>query len=130
MKPIDGQLNFTKDIMQLNQAKANAERAKRFQNTLKSALSQNSPKSNNELMEVCYQFESLMIKQMFKSMKSTLDSKNSLLHGGQAEEIFDDMLLNERSLSAAKSSGFGLAQKLYDEMSQKTISPQELAKAE
>ena len=41
-----------------------------------------------KLKNACSEFESIFMHQMLKEMRKTVDPKNSLVYGGQAEEIF------------------------------------------
>ena len=72
-----------------------------------------------KLYEACVEFESLFVKQMLDAMKKTV-TKGDLMHGGYAEEIFEDMLYDEYSVLMAKTSGFGVADMVY-----KQLTPQE-----
>ncbi|MBN1525152.1 MAG: rod-binding protein [Spirochaetales bacterium] len=72
-------------------------------------------KQDPKLYEVCVEFESIFIKQMLSTMKKTVH-KNEMLHGGQAEEIFEDMLYDEYSKSMAKNANFGLADMVYRDL--------------
>ncbi len=72
-----------------------------------------------QLYKVCVEFESLFIKQMLNAMKKTV-TKGDLMHGGYAEEIFEDLLYDEYALAMAKSSGFGVADMVY-----RQLTPQE-----
>ncbi len=42
--------------------------------------------------------------------------KNDILHGGSAEDIFQDMLLTERVNTMTQTSTLGLAEQIYTEM--------------
>lgn len=70
----------------------------------------------SKLYEQCQEFEAIFVKMMLKEMKATVP-KNSLMGGGQAEEIFDDMLTDERSKAMTKASNFGFADTLYRQLS-------------
>ncbi|MFP4429900.1 MAG: rod-binding protein [Spirochaetota bacterium] len=80
------------------------------------------------LKEVSREFESIFVEQMLSAMRDTLDPESRLLHGGFAEEVFDDMLYREYSRIISKSGGFGLAELVYDQLSgrayQGELSPQ------
>jgi flagellar protein FlgJ len=92
---------------------------------LKKANRQVGPRQKNvaskdpKLYQVCEEFESLFIKQMLNSMKKTVH-KGEMMHGGYAEEIFEDLLYDEYALLMAKTSGFGIADMTY-----RQLSPQE-----
>ncbi len=75
----------------------------------------------SELWKTCQDFESIFVKMMLKEMKASVD-KSGLVTGGYAEEIFDDMLTDERAASMAKSANFGLSEALYRQLSSQTLS--------
>jgi Rod binding domain-containing protein len=43
--------------------------------------------------------------------------KGEMLHGGQAEEIFEDMLYDQYALEMSKNANMGMAKMLYDQLS-------------
>lgn len=94
----------------------------KFETQLKSAVAQNDPakmdKIHKKLWDTCVEAESLFVGKMLKEMKKTVP-KNEWLHGGQAEDIFEDMLYDEYSLKMSKNYNFGMAKLLYDEMSRR-----------
>lgn len=73
-------------------------------------------KTHKKLWDTCVEAESLFVGKMLKEMKKTVP-KNEWLHGGQAEDIFEDMLYDEYSLKMSKNYSFGMAKLLYNEMS-------------
>jgi Rod binding domain-containing protein len=73
---------------------------------------QKDPKA--QLKQVAQEMESLFVNMMWKSMKATVP-KNDFLNGGQAEEIFDDMLSEERSRALARTGTFKVADLIYKE---------------
>ncbi len=73
-------------------------------------------KTHKKLWDTCVEAESLFVGKMLKEMKKTVP-KNEWLHGGQAEDIFEDMLYDEYSLKMSKNYNFGMAKLLYNEMS-------------
>lgn len=80
----------------------------------KSLSSDMSGKTEEELMEVCKDFESYFVEQMFKSMKKMIpeseDSNNDYIN------MFGDMLVQKYAESATEQQGLGIAQKLYEQM--------------
>jgi len=75
------------------------------------------PKQKNDrLMETCRDFEAIFIKQMLNTMKKTVN-KTNLLGGNMAEDVFEDMLYDEYSKLMAKNANFGLAEMMYDQLS-------------
>jgi len=67
------------------------------------------------------EFTSILLKQMFKSMRNTI-FKSELLDGGFAEEIFTDMLDEEISKKGASQQGFNnLYRILYEQLKKETL---------
>lgn len=67
------------------------------------------------LRQVSEDFEALMIDQMLKEMRKTVD-KSGLIDGGMAEQIFEDMLYDEYAKEFSKTKTFGLADIIYNQM--------------
>ena len=74
---------------------------------------------SSKLYEQCREFESIFVNMMLKEMRATVD-KSGLIDGGQAEDIFSDMLYDEYSKSMTKAAGFGLADAVYVELSRQS----------
>ena len=70
----------------------------------------------SELFAQCREFESIFVKMMLKEMRASVDKSDSLMSGGWAEDIFQDMLSDEYSKSMANNAGFGIAEQLYREL--------------
>ncbi len=81
-------------------------------------LPESKKKELAKLKDACSEFESIFMHQMLKEMKKTVNPKNSLVYGGQAEEIFSDMLDQERS----KEVKIGLGDMMFRQLSQSIIS--------
>ncbi len=73
---------------------------------------------DEKLWTACIEAESLFVGKMLKEMKSTVH-KSEWLHGGYAEEIFEDMLYDEYAMKVSRNSDFGMAKMLYNELSRK-----------
>jgi flagellar protein FlgJ len=71
---------------------------------------------DKKLYGVCQDFEAIFIKQMLNAMRKTVD-KSGLIDGGMAEEIFEDMLYDEYAKKMSRTARFGLAEILYDQLS-------------
>lgn len=71
--------------------------------------------SPEKVDEVAQQFEAQFISQMLQNMFSTVDSKNAL-GGGEAEEYYRDMLVDEYGKVIARSGGIGVADHVKREM--------------
>lgn len=73
-------------------------------------------KEKKELKEATEEFESIFIKMLIDAMDKTIDRKDSLMSGGQGEDVFRGMLNQERSSQMAKNGGIGLSKILYDQL--------------
>ncbi|HNU90478.1 MAG TPA: rod-binding protein [Spirochaetota bacterium] len=98
--------------------------AKGFRDALEETVARENHKGAREtkrpvdrrLMDACVEMESLFVAKMLKEMRKTVH-KGEMLHGGFAEEIFEDMLYDEYALSLSKNSSIGIAGMLYDQLS-------------
>lgn len=70
-----------------------------------------------KLYDASVEFESMFVKLMLKEMKSSV-SKNKMIHGGYAEEIFEDMLTDEQAKEISKYDSIGIAEQIYSSLSQ------------
>jgi len=73
---------------------------------------------DRKLWDVCVEAESLFVSKMLKEMRKTVP-KGDFLHGGFAEEIFEDMLYDEYSLQMSRNANLGLAKMMYEELSRR-----------
>ena len=92
------------------------EKNEKFNDYEKSAKKIAKPNKDEKLWNVCIEMESIFVKQMLDQMKKGVD-KGEFLHGGYAEEIFEDMLYNEYALNISKNGNIGIAKNMYDELS-------------
>ncbi|MCL2576180.1 MAG: rod-binding protein [Defluviitaleaceae bacterium] len=69
------------------------------------------------MMAAAKEFETYFIQMMFRAMRDTVNTENSLFPRTQTEEIFQDML-DEKTARAAveQGSGMGLAQQIFNQM--------------
>ena len=65
-----------------------------------------------KLEGVAKDFESIFVYQLMKEMKKTV-KKTGLVHGGMAEDVFTDMLDQER----AKTMSMGIGDLLFQQLS-------------
>ncbi len=70
-----------------------------------------------KLFDASVEFESMFVKIMLTQMRKTIE-KGELLHGGYAEEIFEDMLYDEYAKEISKNASLGLAEQIYQTLSQ------------
>ncbi len=110
-----------------NQTLANAKMYKQ-EKTVKDfekALDEASTKVNSKgatdeddkaLKEMCDEFEKYFLREMYKSMRKTVNTDNFMIYGGQSEEIFQDFLDEQYVDNAVKAGGVGLSKKLYEQL--------------
>ncbi len=79
------------------------------------AKNSNAAQNDKRLREVSVQFEAIFLKQMLDAMRGTLNTKDDLIQGGTAQNIFEDMLYDQYSQLMAKTGHFGIADMLYRE---------------
>lgn len=120
------------DRYDLNMGNANLTRLenarKKYQNETSSKFSlsftneetiekidKNKEFEKKRLREVSEDFEALMINQMLKEMRKTVN-KSDLINGGMAEQIFEDMLYDEYSKEFSKTKTFGLSDIIYNQL--------------
>lgn len=68
-----------------------------------------------KMFEAARQFENFFLEKMFREMRKGM-GKDDILHGGSAEDIFQDMLLTERVNKLTQGSTLGLAEQIYTQM--------------
>ncbi len=66
----------------------------------------------SDLYKASLEMESLFVNMMLKAMRETVP-KTGFNDGGFAEDIFEDMLYEERAKSMSQTANFGLADTLY-----------------
>ena len=71
---------------------------------------------NDKLYELCMELETFLIKNLIKSMRSTVQ-KSKLIDSGFAGEIYEDMLYDEYAKDYARNANFGFAEMAYRELS-------------
>lgn len=70
---------------------------------------------DKELLDVCYEMESIFVGQMLKTMRKTVMETN-FFGKSMAKDIFNDMLYDEYAKVMAKSDAFGLARQIYTQL--------------
>lgn len=116
-----GKINIESNNLLTGTLKEKTEQGK-FREILQSRISvlskpgRGHEKKDNKLMELCYQMESILVGKMLKTMRNTVH-KNEFIHGGFAEEIFEDMLYDEYALNLSRKENLGIAAMLYDDLS-------------
>ena len=71
---------------------------------------------DEKLYELCMELETIMVKNLIKSMRSTIQ-KSNLIDTGFAGEVYEDMLYDEYAKTFAQNANFGFAEMAYRELS-------------
>jgi len=69
----------------------------------------------DKLYEACMELETFLIKNLIKSMRSTVQ-KNKLIDTGFAGEVYEDMLYDEYAKAFSQNANFGFAEMAYREL--------------
>lgn len=76
-----------------------------------------SKATDDELMDVCKQFEAYFLEQCFKEMIGTLHGEDySSSSTSTLVDYFKDEMVQEVAKQSTEKNGLGLAQQLYDQM--------------
>ncbi|MCO4783520.1 MAG: rod-binding protein [Candidatus Cloacimonetes bacterium] len=89
-----------------------------IQNSIKIQGSTVNSHQENELKKLkktTQDFEQIFVSMMLKEMNKNL-GQTGFLDKGPYEKMFKDMLINERAKDLSKTSGFGIADQMYDQM--------------
>ncbi len=77
--------------------------------------------TDEEMMEVCKEFEAYLVEKVFDRMKDAMtDSENE---ESDYLSYFGDMMYQEYAKTIAENGELGLAQQLYESMKRNTVSP-------
>lgn len=69
-----------------------------------------------KLYNASVEFESMFVKIMLSQMRKSVE-KNGMIHGGYAEDVFEDMLYDEYAKEMSKNANLGLAEQIYQSLS-------------
>jgi len=69
----------------------------------------------DKLYEACMELETFLIKNLIKSMRSTVQ-KTGLIDTGFAGQVYEDMLYDEYAKSFAQNANLGFAEMAYREL--------------
>ncbi|MDD2970601.1 MAG: rod-binding protein [Lachnospiraceae bacterium] len=85
---------------------------------LDAALSSDkSDASDKELMDVCKQFESYFLEQIFKEMKKTIPEEDYSTAGMSTRmDFFEEQAIQELASQSTEQNQLGLAQSLFEQM--------------
>ena len=104
-------LNMDPVLMQQNAAVSRAR-----QHAARSAEGSADKGFDKKLKQACIEMESLLVKQMLNSMRKAVP-KTGLIDGGNAEEIFTDMLYDSYAMKISENQSLGLAKTMYNQLS-------------
>ena len=98
----------------LNTVTDNASNSK-IENTLKKGVNKSN---DDELMEVCKEFEAYFYEQIFKNMKKSMVPAEESTDAATKTlvDFYEDKLTGEYAKSASDQQTNGLAQMLYEQM--------------
>lgn len=101
----------------LNTVKDDASRTSTYSKLSSKLNSTNSDTSDEELMDVCKQFEAYFIEQVFKEMEKTVPKSDMGFNSDdRLVNFFKDDVRQKLASKAGEQQGLGLAQMLYDQM--------------
>lgn len=76
-----------------------------------------SQSTDDELMDVCKQFEAYFLEQVFKQMEKTIiRDEESSGSSSALVDYFKDTAIADLATQSTKTQGLGIAQMLYEQM--------------
>lgn len=110
--PIDG-MNINNYYNNTYAAAADSK-ANSLEDTLNSDLSK---ATDEELMNVCKDFEAYFVEQMLKAMQKMIpDYEETSASTKQLQDYYKDEMVKSIAESSTENGGLGLAQTLYEQM--------------
>ena len=82
----------------------------------KPAINKTPIDKTDKLYELCMELETFLVKNLIKSMRSTVQ-KSDLIKSGFAGDMYEDMLYDEYAKQYARNANFGFAEMAYRELS-------------
>jgi Rod binding protein. len=95
--------------------KNNIAQTNEFETILKNALEK---KDDEQLKKACQDFESIFVSMVLRNMRATIP-KDDLYNNSFGMDIFTSMLDDEYAKKISEAGGFGLADILYKQLSDK-----------
>jgi flagellar protein FlgJ len=74
---------------------------------------------NDKLYELCQELETFLIKNLIKSMRSTVQ-KTKLIDTGFAGEVYEDMLYDEYAKAFSRNANLGFAEMAYRDLTRRS----------
>jgi flagellar protein FlgJ len=116
----DMSIGLGSDIMYAQMQKsANDTKATKLQNKL-TGMNKDAA-TDEEMMEVCKEFESYLVEQVMKRMKDAMTDSEE--EENEYLSYFGDMMYQEYAKTIAQNGELGLAQQLYESMKRNTVVP-------
>lgn len=84
-------------------------------------------KDDTELKEACDELEGYMLSMMFKQMKSSMLSGDSLIAKGDYESMFEDTYINNLCDEMVKAGGIGLSDAMYKQMTNTYVAQMQIS---
>ena len=106
---IQSMVDLNKDLTTQNSKVASTE----FSETLQKAMENNDM---DELKESCKEIESYMLSYVFKKMKESMLTGDSLVEKGDYEKMFEDNMIDAMCENMVEAGGIGLADSMYKQM--------------
>jgi len=106
-------LQLNADFQKQMMSKVEESQTKDFDTIFKKAAEKQDDKA---LKDACVQLEAYMLSQVFKQMKKSMVSEDSLIPKGDYEKTFEDYKVSNKCDTMAKAGGIGLADTLYRQM--------------
>ncbi len=101
-------------LSSLYDTKSAANSANKLEDALNSDL---SAATEDELMEVCKDFEAYFTEQMFKAMQKMIPESESVSSSTrQLQDYYKEQMVQGLAEQSAEGEGLGLAQMLYEQM--------------
>lgn len=106
------------EIQALNSSYLNTVNGSKNTGSLETTLNSNlTQATEEELLEVCKEFEAYFTEQVFKQMNKMVpesDESSSSMSG--LKDYYKDELIQEYASMSTENGGIGLAQTLYEQM--------------
>ncbi len=92
-----------------------SDRTNKLQDTLQSDL---STATDDELMDVCKEFESYFTEQMFKAMQKMVPESGDEISAStkQMQDYYREQMVQTMAQNSVDGEGLGIAQVLYEQM--------------
>lgn len=113
-------IGLSSDLLYAQMQKSkNDSKAVGLQNKLTSVNSGEA--SDEEIMEVCKEFEAYLVEKVFDRMKDALTDSEE--EESDYLTYFGDMMYQEYAKQITENGELGLAQQLYESMKRNTVTP-------